>query len=89
MSHLLSETDDDSAPLACLDRRVLRTQISLEEEQYARIIATARARGTSMSAVIRDAIDLTIGSDAQRTREAARRLLADEMLVANETKLRW
>jgi hypothetical protein len=55
----------------------VRTQICLEPEQHARLLELANARGTSMAAVVRDAVDLVIDGDAARA--AARRLLADEV----------
>lgn len=42
---------------------VERTQISLSTEQARRLRRTARRRGTSMAALIRDAVDRTYGAD--------------------------
>ncbi|MBX7161765.1 MAG: ribbon-helix-helix domain-containing protein [Acidimicrobiia bacterium] len=53
---------------------MIRTQISLTEEQHERLRALAAERGESMSALIREAIDAVGAVD--RRREAHRRLLA-------------
>jgi hypothetical protein len=60
----------------------VRTQICLEHEQHARLLELANARGTSMAAVIRDAVDIVTGADSAR--DAVRRLLADEVLAGTE-----
>ena len=50
-----------------LDRRV---QILLDEPRYRRVEAAARARGTSVAAIIREAIDFAVPTDLERKREA-------------------
>ena len=60
----------------------MRTQICLEPHQHERLLELASARGTSMAAVIRDAVDLITDPDAARA--AARRLLADEVITDSE-----
>lgn len=47
---------------------MLRTQISLTQEQHSRLAALASSTGRSMSDLIRDAVDSTYGH--QRTAEA-------------------
>ena len=66
-----------------------RTQISIDDERFERVAAIAHLRGSSIAAVIRDAIDIAFGEDPERARDAARRVLADEMLNGRETTLRW
>ena len=66
-----------------------RTQISIDDERFERVAAIAHLRGSSIAAVIRDAIDIAFGEDPERARDAARRVLADEMLNGPETTLRW
>jgi predicted transcriptional regulator len=58
-----------------LDRRF---QILLDDERYQRLVQAARARGTSVAAVIRDAIDETLAVDLERKQRAADELLAAE-----------
>lgn len=52
---------------------MIRTQISLTEEQHARLRALAAERGESMSALIREAVETAAAVD--RRRDAHRRLL--------------
>ena len=66
-----------------------RTQISIDDERFERVAAIAHLRGSSIAAVIRDAIDIAFGEDPERARDAARRVLADEMLNGRETTLHW
>ena len=66
-----------------------RLQISIDDERFERVVAIARLRGSSIAAVVRDAIDIAFGEDPERAREAARRVLADEVLNGRETTLRW
>ena len=56
-----------------LDRRL---QLLLDEERYQRVAAIAQQRGSSVAAVIREAIDRGLPS-ADRRRAAAGRLLLD------------
>jgi predicted nucleotidyltransferase len=55
-----------------------RLQLLLDDERYSRLSAAARLRGTSVAAVIRDAIDRALPSDLERKRRAADALLAAE-----------
>ena len=64
-------------------------QITLSDEQFARAAEVAHLRGSSIAAVIRDAIDIAYMGDSDRAREAARRVLADDVLAARDTALRW
>ena len=66
-----------------------RTQISIDDDRFERVAAIARLRGSSIAAVIRDAIDIAFANDPERAREAARRVLADAVVNGRETTLRW
>ncbi len=66
-----------------------RLQICIGDEQFARVTEIARLRGASVAAVIRDAIDIAYAVDPERAREAARRVLADDVLGARDASLRW
>jgi hypothetical protein len=55
-----------------------RLQILLDESRYRRIVAEAKARRTSVAAVIRDAIDRAFPVDLAEKRRAADELLAAE-----------
>lgn len=56
-----------------LDRRL---QILLDEQRYQRISSLAKARGVSVAAVVRDALDRGLPAEPARRATAARRLLA-------------
>jgi hypothetical protein len=56
-----------------LDRRL---QLLLDEERYQRVAALASQQGTSVAAVIREAIDRGLPSSDRRRSAAGRRLLA-------------
>lgn len=56
-----------------LDRR---TQILLDAERYRALEGRARERGSSVAAVIRDAIDKELGDDPAGRAEAVRDLLS-------------
>ncbi len=58
-----------------LDRRL---QLLLDEDRYQRVAALAGQRGTSVAAVIADAIDRGLPNPDDRRRAAARRLLDAE-----------
>ena len=58
-----------------LDRRL---QVLLDEERYRRVASLARARGTSVAAVIREAIDRGLPSPDRRRAAAGRRVLDAE-----------
>jgi hypothetical protein len=68
---------------------MLRLQMCIDDERLERVEAVAHARGSSIAAVIRDAIDIAFADDPERSRIAARRLLADEFLTTRDTTLRW
>jgi Ribbon-helix-helix protein, copG family len=53
-----------------------RLQILLDDERYRRVERVARARGTSVAAVIRDAIDRGLPETPKVRSTAARRILA-------------
>jgi hypothetical protein len=55
-----------------MDRRL---QLLLDEERYRRVAGIAHQRGTSVAAVIREAIDRGLPSPARRRAAAARRIL--------------
>lgn len=61
-----------------------RTQILLDEERYERLERRAAESGRSVAAIIREAIDHTLGFDdevARRTRAGAAVLAAEPMPV--------
>ncbi len=55
---------------------MIRTQISLTEQQMRRLRRIAAARGTSIAAVIRDAVDRSIPDEDQDRLERQRRAFA-------------
>jgi hypothetical protein len=57
-----------------------RLQILLDEGRYRRVAAEARARRTSVAAVIREAIDHALPVDLEAKRRAADELLAVEAI---------
>jgi hypothetical protein len=62
-----------------------RLQILIDDARYRRLVARARERDTSVSAVIREAIDLAIPDDAAKKRAAGRAILASEPIPVPET----
>ena len=62
-----------------------RLQILLDDARYRRVEAAARQRGTSVAAVIRDAIDTALPVDLERKREAVEALLAAEPIPVPDT----
>lgn len=66
-----------------------RLQVLLDEERYQRISALAKARGVSVAAVVRDAIDRGLPSAPAR-RSAALRVLraAEPMQVGSPDELK-
>ena len=52
-----------------------RLQILIDDERYERVRALARQRGTSVAAVIREALDRGLPATQQRRAAAARRIL--------------
>jgi len=61
-----------------------RLQILLDDERYERVHALARQRGTSVAAVIREAIDRGLPTGQQRRSAAARRILAAEPMEVED-----
>ncbi len=55
---------------------VIRTQISLTDEQMERLKRTARRRRTSIAALIREAVDATVPDDASDRTARQRRAFA-------------
>jgi hypothetical protein len=62
-----------------------RLEILIDESRYRRVVARARERNSSVTAVIREAIDNLLPSDSDRKRRAARELLAAEPMPLPET----
>jgi predicted DNA-binding ribbon-helix-helix protein len=61
-----------------------RMQLLLDDERYQRVQALARQRGTSVAAVIREALDRGLPVTQPRRSAAARRILtAQPMPVGN------
>jgi len=52
-----------------------RLQILIDDERYERVRALARQRGTSVAAVIREALDRGLPATQRRRSAAARRIL--------------
>jgi predicted transcriptional regulator len=66
-----------------------RLQILLDEERYARVAELARQRGSSVAAVIREAIDHGLPAAPRRRSAAVRRLLeAPDMQLPDPDQLR-
>lgn len=65
-----------------MDRRL---QLLLDEDRYRRVAALARHRGTSVAAVIREAIDRGLPSEDRRREKAAKRILGAEPMEVTET----
>jgi predicted transcriptional regulator len=55
-----------------------RLQLLLDDERYQRVQTLARQRGTSVAAVIREALDRGLPATQRRRSAAARRILAAE-----------
>jgi hypothetical protein len=62
-----------------------RLQILIDEARYRRLVARARERDTSVSAVIREAIDVAVPDDRAKKRAAVRRILAAEPMPVPAT----
>ena len=62
-----------------------RLQIVIDEQRYRRLVARARQRDTSVSAVIREAIDVAIPDDLAKKRAAAKAILEAEPMPVPET----
>ena len=61
-----------------------RLQILLDEDRHQRVVALAHARGVSVAAVIREAIDRGLPSAARRREVAADRILSAEPMDVPE-----
>lgn len=62
-----------------------RLQILIDEPRYRRLTTAARQRRQSVSAAIRDAIDVAYPADLAKKRAAVRRLLAAEPMPVPDT----
>jgi len=62
-----------------------RLQILLDDVRYRRVAAAARARKTSVAAVIRDAIDQALPVELETKRQAWRELMEMEPMPVPET----
>jgi hypothetical protein len=62
-----------------------RFQILLDESRYRRVESAARARGTSIATVIREAIDVALPADLERKRDAWEAILAAEPMPVPDT----
>jgi hypothetical protein len=62
-----------------------RLQILIDEPRYRRVAARARERGTSVAAVIREAIDIAFPSDLAKKRAAADAILRAEPMEVPAT----
>ena len=62
-----------------------RLQILLDDVRYRRVAAAARARKTSVAAVIRDAIDQALPVELETKRQAWRELMEMEPIPVPET----
>lgn len=66
-----------------------RLQILLDDERYQRVSSLARARGVSVAAIVREAIDRGLPAEPARRTAAARLLLdAEPMPVGPPEDLR-
>ncbi len=61
-----------------------RLQLLLDDERYQRVHALARQRGTSVAAVIREALDRGLPVTQRRRAAAARRILAAEPMDVSD-----
>jgi predicted transcriptional regulator len=59
-----------------------RLQLLLDDERHQRVQTLARQRGTSVAAVIREALDRGLPATQPRRSAAARRILAAEPMPA-------
>ena len=64
---------------------MIRTQVSLTEDQMRRLRREARRRHVSLAAVIRDAVDRVVPDDDRARRERIETLLAAAGSAASET----
>ncbi len=61
-----------------------RLQLLLDEDRYRRVAGLARHRGTSVAAVIREAIDRGLPSPDRKRAAAGRRVLEAELMPVPE-----
>lgn len=61
-----------------------RLQLLLDDERYERVHALARQRGTSVAAVIREALDRGLPATHRRRAAAARRILSAEPMEVGD-----
>jgi predicted DNA-binding protein len=64
----------------CMCMLTHRLQLLLDDERYERVHTLARQRGTSVAAVIREALDRGLPATQRRRSAAARRILAAELM---------
>lgn len=69
----------------CYHAAVIRTQVSLTEEQMRRLRREARRRHVSLAAVIRDAVDRVVPDEDAQRRERIDTLLAAAGSAASGT----
>ena len=69
----------------CYHPTVIRTQVSLTEEQMRRLRREARRRHISLAAVVRDAIDRTVPDEDQARRDRVETLLGVAGTAASGT----
>jgi hypothetical protein len=62
---------------------MIRTQVSLTEEQMARLRREARRRGVSLAAVVRDAVDRSVPDDEVARTDRLERALGAAGSVAS------
>jgi hypothetical protein len=75
----------------CMAHLTRRMQILLDEDRYRRLEEQAAHSGRSVASVIRDGIDLQLGTevDARRRLEAGRRFLAEPMPSGYDREPDW
>ncbi|MFV2064895.1 MAG: ribbon-helix-helix protein, CopG family [Chloroflexota bacterium] len=64
---------------------MIRTQISLTEEQMRRLRREARRRHSSLAAVVRDAVDRVVPDEDQARRERVEELMGAAGVAASGT----
>jgi hypothetical protein len=69
----------------CYHRRMIRTQVSLTQDQMRRLRREARRRHVSMAAVIRDAVDQAVPDEDRSRRDRIDVLLLAAGSVASGT----
>jgi Ribbon-helix-helix protein, copG family len=61
-----------------------RLQLLLDDERYERLTALARQRGSSVAAVVREAIDRGLPATQRRRSAAGKRILAAEPMPVDD-----